>query len=436
MDQFRIFEISVYTILDFLPNLLLTIIPFRNHMRFSLRTTTIIISFLYFIIVLCRIVGLRDVRTATFLTVILMLVYIFFYKVSFQVELSKLLFILLIILNYGSFTSILYSFFTTHFQFGIKDRPYSLRSSTILFFILLISYPLIAYVINKKIRPLIVSEINNKIWNYLWLVPATFCLSYYYNLFSNGGYAEYTRNSSNVLFAALFNIGSLFATFLISQLVKESNDSIQIKSENYMLHLQTVHHEHLKSRIQETRRIKHDIRQILTVIQTCLNDNNMIRLKEYMIEYTNSLPPDTAITYCDNYALNALFVYYGDTAQKNDITFYATVDYPSTSCISDSDAVILFGNLLENALEACLRQTEKKKFISLIVKNVKNSIVITLDNSFNSIIKKNGNQFISSKSNSIGIGISSINKVTNKYKGYTKYEYCDKTFSVSVVLNM
>lgn len=82
------------------------------------------------------------------------------------------------------------------------------------------------YLMQKKIKPLIASQVNNKIWNYLWLVPATFCLSYYYNLFSNGGFTGYTTKVSNII-----NMGGLFAAFLVTKLVKDSNDSLQLRAE-------------------------------------------------------------------------------------------------------------------------------------------------------------------------------------------------------------
>lgn len=108
--------------------------------------------------------------------------------------------------------------------------------------------------------------------------------------------------------------------------------------------------------------------------------------------------------------------------------------YPTSGRIADADTVILMGNLLENALEACLKQ-EKDAYISLHIKNINNSIVITLDNSYQETIRKRGKYFISSKGDHIGIGMSSIAKVAEKYNGTVKFEYDDNVFCASVLLN-
>lgn len=435
MELFKILEVSIYVILDFLPSLFLAIIPFRDHMYFNLKINFIIITILYFLIVSCKIIGMQNVETAAFFSVVLLFIYLIFYILCFRIEIVKLLFVLIIIVNYGSFTAITYSFFTTYFRYGYQDKAYSIRSSGILCLILLISYPFMVYLMQKKIKPLIASQVNNKVWNYLWLVPATFCLSYYYNLFSNGGFTGYTTKVSNIIYAAFYNIGGLFATFLVAKLVKDSNDSLQLRAENYMLNLQTIQYEHMKNRIEETRRAKHDLRQTIAIMQIFLKDNDTEKLKNYIVEYINSIPPDTIIKYCENYSLNAVLVYYGDIANKNSIKFQVEINDLSALYLSDADLVILFGNLLENAIEACLRQVNGKAFIILKVQTVNNSIVITLINSYNGLIKKFGNQFVSSKKNRIGIGISSIVKIVEKYQGIHKFEYDDLVFNVSILFN-
>lgn len=276
MELFKILEVSIYVILDFLPSLFLAIIPFRDHMCFNLKINFIIITILYFLIVSCRVIGMQNVETAALFSVVLLFIYLIFYILCFRIEIVKLLFVLITIVNYGSFTAITYSFFTTYFRYGYQDKAYSIRSSGILCLILLISYPFMVYLMQKKIKPLIASQVNNKIWNYLWLVPATFCLSYYYNLFSNGGFTGYTAKVSNII-----NMGGLFATFLVAKLVKDINDSLQLRAENYMLNLQTIQYEHMKNRIEETRRTKHDLRQTIAIMQIFLKDNDTEKLKNY-----------------------------------------------------------------------------------------------------------------------------------------------------------
>lgn len=436
MTSFRLLEIFFYQLIDLFPNLILTIIPFRDSMRFSKRNTALFIILLYVLLVFSRVLALQSLSAAAFLTVLWILLYLAFYAVCIRAQITKLLFVLLTVLNYGSFVAIIFSYFAYQRFPAVTDRPYSLFATFILALTYLAGYPFLYRMADRKLRALITFPENNKYWHYLWLVPATFCLAYYYNLYANGGIILFSSGLNNVLFAAFFNLGALFVTYLVMHLLAESNANLHLKAENYQLSMQFVQYENLTGRIEDARRAKHDLRQTLAVIRSYLQDNDKAGLSEYMRRYEAGLPPDSPISYCEDYALNALVVYYADIARRHHIPFDASVEYPSGSVISDADAVVLLGNLLENALDACMRQTKGELFISLRVKTVQGILVITLDNSYEGAIRKAGDTFLSSKSERAGVGISSVQKLAEKYGGAAEFHFDGNQFHASVMLNM
>lgn len=434
INMVRWLEIFVYEIVDLLPNLALALIPFYSFMRLSLKKTGILILFLYFFLCLSRIIALNHLPLATAMTVIWILFYLAFYIICIKADIRKLLFVLLIILNYGSFTAIIYSHILTHYFSGLAGRPYSFSSCLLLCSIYLFSYPVICRMMQHKIRPLMESPENNRYWTFLWLVPATFCLSYYYNLYSNGGIALFSESLSNVLFASLFNLGALFVTYLTAHLIKISNANLQLKTENYHLNMQTIQYENLQNRMADARRAGHDLRQVLAVMHTYLKDDNKEGLMAYINEYTQSLPPASPITYCENYTINALIVYYESIASKYNIRFMCDAQYPAESGIADTDAVVLLGNLIENAIDACNRGQCETPFVSLHIRKIQDMIIITLDNSCNDTIHTSGSNFLSSKTDRPGIGTASIRKIAAKYNGTAKFEYNSSQFRASIML--
>lgn len=436
MSLFSIIEIFIYVLIDFVPNFVLAIIPFWEYRKHSKTVLFLMFLFVYILLAISRILAYTIPGSAVFLTIIWIFLYLFFYRINFSIENTKLLFVLLTVLNYGSFIVIIYIYFTTQIFHEMAETIYSIKTSLVLAVIVGLSWPIMAYMLHKKIKPLMSSGINNKIWRSLWLIPAVFCLSYYYNLYSNGGIYLYASKLNNVLFAVLYNFSGIFVVHLVCSLVNESNNAMQLKAENYKLSLQSMKYENMQNRMEETRRAKHDMRQTFIVIQSFLQNNNIERLKEYVIQYVESLPMDTVITHSQNDALNALLIYYNVLADKNNIKFKVSIDgdYESRK-IADADTVILMGNLLENAIEACLKQ-KKEAYISLHIKNIQDSIIITLDNSYQGTLQKNGNHLVSSKDKHAGIGISSIEKIVGKYNGTVKFDYDDRTFYSSVLLNL
>lgn len=434
MEPIKILQIFIYVFLDLTPCLILALSPFQSHFRFSRLKTYLLIPLLFSTVFICRLLVIQGTPAARLFTVLWIGIYLFLYAACLKLPARILLFVLLTILNYGSFKAIVVNGLIRFLPFSSVER-YSFLSSILLLFVYLFTFPFMYLMMKKKIGPLIDETDNNRYWRFLWLVPATFCLSYYYNLYANGGIMAFSARSSNVFFALLYNLGALFITFLILQLLKECNDKLLLEKENHQLAMQTVQYENLNRRIEEARIARHDLRQHLSVMQSFLQSRDYQKLSDYIHEYSSALPSDSPITYCEDYALNALIVYYEDMAKDHHIRFSANIDYPPESEILSSDAVILFGNLLENALESCMRVSMPDPFIALHVKPMHHMIIVTLDNTCTLYPVHYKDGFVSSKESRPGIGTASICRIAEKYNGAAKFEIKNNVFYSSVILN-
>ncbi|MGI6254445.1 MAG: GHKL domain-containing protein [Acutalibacter sp.] len=89
------------------------------------------------------------------------------------------------------------------------------------------------------------------------------------------------------------------------------------------------------------------------MIQGYLATGDREALGKYLQEYGMSSPADPGKPYCQNFALDTIFRYYGKKAGKTSIRFDTHLDLPQTLPIPEPDLCVVCGNLLENALEAC-----------------------------------------------------------------------------------
>lgn len=434
MEPIRILKIFLYVLLDLTPCLILALSPFQRHFRFSCLKTYLTIPLLFLTVFICRLFAVQGLPAAKVLTVLWIGVYLVLYAACLKLPVPILLFVLLTILNYGSFKAIVVNGLSYLLPFSSIER-YSFLSSILLLVVYLFTFPFMYQMMIKKISPLTDEADNNRYWRFLWLVPATFCLSYYYNLYANGGTMAFSSKGSNVFFAFLYNLGALFVTFLILQLLKECNDKLLLEKENHHLALQSIRYENLNCRIEEARIARHDLRQHLSVMQSFLQSRDYQKLSDYIHEYSSTLPSDSPIVYCDDYALNALIVYYENMAKDHHIRFAADIDYPPENGILSSDAVILFGNLLENALESCIRAAVTDPFISLHIKPIHRMIIVALDNTCTLCPVHCKDGFTSAKESRMGIGTVSICKIAEKYHGSAQFELKDNVFYSSVMLN-
>lgn len=182
-------------------------------------------------------------------------------------------------------------------------------------------------------------------------------------------------------------------------------------------------------------RARHDLRQHLAAVQSYLDGDDKTGLAEYIDTYMNRLPSDTLEYFCANGVVNAVISYYAAQARDAGTSFAAKVTYPKDCPVSDTDMTVLLGNLLENAVEACRRDTADMKFIKLRVKQKGPSMLLVLvDNSCVSTVTFEDGTPLSSKREGVGIGVASVREIAARYGGAARFEQKDGVFCASVRL--
>ena len=104
--------------------------------------------------------------------------------------------------------------------------------------------------------------------------------------------------------------------------------------------------------------------------------------------------------------------------------------------VSEIDLCVIIGNLLDNAMEACLRQTEEKeRFIRVFIGVLKEQLYISVSNSVEGGIKKSDKTYFSGKgSEAHGFGLASIDRIAAKYDGYVNRQDEEGVFATEVLL--
>jgi len=202
-----------------------------------------------------------------------------------------------------------------------------------------------------------------------------------------------------------------------------------------LIDLQGDHYNKLQSNFDEVRKARHDLRHHLSVIQAFIDTGEEERLAEYIKDYRATLPDETVIVYCDNYAINSVLLYYTNMAKNEGININVNVELHDKLNISDTDLCIIFGNCVENALEAC-RRYDGEKFINIKSMITGDMLTIAIDNSFNGELKKKGDSFISSKESGGGVGVQSVKSIVRKYNGEARFEASGNIFKASLMMQL
>lgn len=109
---------------------------------------------------------------------------------------------------------------------------------------------------------------------------------------------------------------------------------------------------------------------------------------------------------------------------------------PAALSVSEIDLCVIIGNLLDNAMEACLRQEEtENRFIRVYIGTLKQQLYICVTNSVGGQVKKVGKSYLSTKnSDTHGFGLMRIDRLADKYNGYVNRQDEPGAFATEVML--
>lgn len=124
-----------------------------------------------------------------------------------------------------------------------------------------------------------------------------------------------------------------------------------------------------------------------------------------------------------------------DTVLKTgNVMVDATAIVPQDISVSGVDLSVLIGNLLDNAMEACMRLPEQERFIRIYIDIVKKQLYISVTNSMAGRAKKSGGSYLTNKSGSHGLGLMRIDSIVSKYHGFLNRQTENGVFATEVML--
>ena len=213
---------------------------------------------------------------------------------------------------------------------------------------------------------------------------------------------------------------------------------VYIQQTELRLLAQKKHYEKLKEQMNETSRVRHDMRQHLRVLATLLEkeqyEEMQAYLKKYTIEFQERL---TYHSYCKNPSADAVFHYYEENCREKGISFKCQVEAPADIGITETDFCRLFGNLIENAIEAAqLCADRKKRFVDIQVRAKNNKLLIRIRNGCKGKLHRNEKGLFSTKHSGPGLGTASVTEITGRYGGLADFSEEKGVFTADIFLNM
>lgn len=182
----------------------------------------------------------------------------------------------------------------------------------------------------------------------------------------------------------------------------------------------------------ELRKIKHNMKNQLLILKSVGNHENV---EKYENEIEKMFPENDIELKTGNEILDILLKQKISYCKEHNIEFAYNVNFRRGQFIDLIDVGVIFGNILDNAIEACERMKSEYRKIDLMVYESGEFIMIKLSNSFDEI-KLVNKKIVSLKGDDVnhGLGLKILQNTLDKYDGNYRYDIQDGEFKLNILI--
>lgn len=183
------------------------------------------------------------------------------------------------------------------------------------------------------------------------------------------------------------------------------------------------------------RAFRHEIRNQLELLYDLLKQGQTEQLKQCISGIEKALADNMVFSRTGHIALDSILNLKLTQAQRKGITVTCHSDIPEDLPLEPSDLMVIFGNLLDNAITAA-ETVEQNRSIAVNVLYDKGMLLITIENTYNGILQPEGSHFRSTKADSEhhGYGLQNVERTLEQYHGMLTFHHTEDVFIVDAAL--
>ncbi len=402
----------------------------------SPRAQWLSLSVAYFVLFILSFLENFSLNTAVFLFVNALLI-----QLIYDTRISTAMFHATILTTLMCLSELIVVAFMTHLAEDFYQSPLYFRN---LLLLLLFSKQLyfwivfaISHIFNHRSKEQHISLLEGlfltavpSISVYIFLTFAAIC---YYNPLSD-------MLSRMVAIGSLLLMLANLAIWALYMHINERNHEflylqLQLQKESDSVSYYNMMHEHSEAQ----NILIHDIKKHLQAIALLNEQGDTKKVAAYIDQLAISSDLQYAVRICDNDFLNAILSRYIRECREKNIEFHADIRKDTLHFLDELSLITLFGNLLDNALEAAQKQPDSMIELLVTRKRDMDVTVITLKNTCAADpFRKSDQKLISHKPDSAhhGLGLKSVARIVAQYNGQMKLYYEKNTHLFHTIITL
>ena len=176
---------------------------------------------------------------------------------------------------------------------------------------------------------------------------------------------------------------------------------------------------------------RHDYRHHIQTMKVHVANGEYEEIAKYLNMLDDDLTNVETVVRTGNRMADAILNSKLSLAEEKEITVKAKAEIPAALTMSELDLCIIIGNLLDNAIEACMELPKEERLIRIYMEMKGSYLYLAMTNTASGEKK---HSFRTTKGEGHGLGIIRIDSVVKKYGGYATRASEDGAFSTEILI--
>lgn len=221
----------------------------------------------------------------------------------------------------------------------------------------------------------------------------------------------------------------LIILWVKNRILREENNTLVMEEQ-----LQHQKYCEMVDIMEQNRELIHDTKHHFLVVQEYLKNEEYENLQKYVKQISDEFQRTVPKVYTGIKILDFILEQKRVMAQKAGIRYEIETMLLTGIPTTEQETCALFGNLLDNAIEACCLVETEEKWIEIQIQQINQLLSIEVINTFETpCIRKQGVfETIKEERSVHGYGIKSMRRIVDKYQGIITYEEKEKIFTTKI----
>lgn len=286
---------------------------------------------------------------------------------------------------------------------------------------------LISLVIRKIHNPL-AQETQNRVWIPLSVTfpISTLLVLWYVYTYSAGQLAWQ-------ICLLILDIVDIVAIILLDYAEQNAFDREKLVAANERARVQDENIQALSKAYADQRKLTHDFHMYLATLSDFMDREAWEDAREFVSELKHKENERVLMVNSHNATVDAILNQKGYIGQQRGIDMRFRVNDLAPLKISKIDLAIVLGNLIDNAIEACMNLPKQNQWVSVMVLYNQDSLSITVINPSVPVSIKNGH-IATSKEDPLlhGFGLENVKEILNRHQAEYIFSYDSGRFIFSI----